>query len=118
MIAERLLRLAITTKHEPSLSVSRDIDAPAHELFNYLARPADHRSIDGSGMLRGTDDQQVLSGVGNVFEMKMFNDVLGDYVMENHVVEFETDRLALSLRRGGCGPRSRPTHSCTNCTSC
>jgi uncharacterized protein YndB with AHSA1/START domain len=92
MIPERPLRLAIMTTHEPSLSVSRDIDAPVHELFNYLARPADHSSIDGSGMLRGTDDQQVLSGVGNAFEMKMFNDVLGDYVMENHVVEFEPDR--------------------------
>jgi hypothetical protein len=80
------------TKHEPSISVSRDIDAPAHELFNHLARPADHTTIDGSGMLRGTDDRHVLSGIGEIFEMKMFNDTLGEYVMENHVVEFEPDR--------------------------
>lgn len=80
------------TKHVPSLSVSRDIDAPAEALFSYLARPADHSSFDGSGMLRGTDDQQILSGVGDIFDMKMFNDVLGDYVIENHVVEFEPDR--------------------------
>jgi hypothetical protein len=80
------------TKHEPSISVSRDIDAPAHELFNHLARPADHSTIDGSGMLRGTDDRRVLSGIGEVFEMKMFNDTLGEYVMENHMVEFEPDR--------------------------
>ena len=80
------------TKRVPSMSVSRDIDAPVGELFGYLARPAHHRAIDGSGMLRGTDDRQVLSGVGDVFEMKMCNDVLGDYVMENHVVEFEADR--------------------------
>jgi hypothetical protein len=80
------------TKQEPSISVSRDIDAPAHELFNHLARPADHTTIDGSGMLRGTDDRRVLSGIGEVFEMKMFNDTLGEYVMENHVVEFEPDR--------------------------
>jgi hypothetical protein len=33
-----------------------------------------------------------LSGAGDVFEMKMFNDTLGDYLMENHVVEFEADR--------------------------
>ena len=33
-----------------------------------------------------------LSGIGDVFEMKMFNDVLGDYVTENHVVEFVPDR--------------------------
>ena len=77
---------------DPCVSVSRDIDAPAHQLFQHLARPANHTTIDGTGMLRGTDDQQVLSGIGGVFEMKMFNDEMGDYMMENHVVEFEADR--------------------------
>lgn len=80
------------TRPQPSVSITRDIDAPAHELFNYLARPADHVAIDGSGMLRGADDRHSLSGVGEVFDMKMFNDVLGDYVIENHVVEFEPGR--------------------------
>ena len=80
------------TAHEPVLSVSRDIDARAGELFAHLARPTDHLVIDGSGMLRGADDHQILSGVGDVFEMRMFNDLLGDYVIENHVVEFELDR--------------------------
>jgi hypothetical protein len=82
----------MTPKPGPSISVWRDIDAPSHELFNHLATPAKHSTIDGSGMLRGTDDRRVLSGIGDLFEMKMFNDVLGDYVMENHVVEFEPDR--------------------------
>jgi uncharacterized protein YndB with AHSA1/START domain len=80
------------TKRERSISISRDVDAPAHEVFECLARPSEHAAIDGSGMLRGTDDRQVLSGVGDVFEMKMCNDTLGEYVMENHVVEFERDR--------------------------
>jgi hypothetical protein len=80
------------TTREPSLSVSRDIDAPAGELFDHLSRPADHPAIDGSGLLRGTDDERVLSGVGDVFDMRMCNDVLGEYVIENHVVEFERDR--------------------------
>jgi uncharacterized protein YndB with AHSA1/START domain len=80
------------TKNEPSVSVSREIDAPAHDLFEHLARPAEHAAIDGTGMLRGTDDRKVLSGIGDVFEMKMFNDEMGEYVMENHVVEFELDR--------------------------
>jgi uncharacterized protein YndB with AHSA1/START domain len=83
---------SIMTTHEPPFSVSRDIDAPANELFSHLARPADHSMIDGSGMLRGTDDRRMLCGIGDAFEMKMFNDVLGEYVMENHVVEFEPDR--------------------------
>jgi hypothetical protein len=99
------------TKHEPSISVSLGIDAPAHELFRYLARPADHTTIDGTGMLRGTDDRRVLSGIGDVFEMKMFNDQLGEYVMENLVVEFEPDRrivwepvLSRHLRSGCMRP--------------
>jgi uncharacterized protein YndB with AHSA1/START domain len=82
----------LTSKPEPSVSVSRDIDAPAHELFNHLATPAQHPTIDGSGMLRGAVDREMLTAVGDVFDMKMFNDVLGDYVIENHVVEFERDQ--------------------------
>ena len=84
--------LILMTKREPSVSVSRDINAPASALFNCLVRPALHAEIDGSGMLRGTDDRQVLSGIGDVFEMRMFNDVMGDYLIENHIVEFEPDR--------------------------
>ncbi|MBO0728910.1 MAG: SRPBCC family protein [Acidimicrobiaceae bacterium] len=91
MIPDQRLRLPIMTRHEPSVSVSRDIDAPAHELFMHLARPADHSTIDGTGMLRGADDRQVLSGIGDVFEMKMFSEI-GEYLIENHVVEFEPDR--------------------------
>jgi hypothetical protein len=74
------------------LSISRSIAAPAAVLFAHLARPADHVAIDGSGLVRGTD-HEVLAGVGDVFEMRMCNEFLGDYVTENHVVEFERDRL-------------------------
>ncbi len=79
------------TEHEAPLSVSRSIDAPAAVLFAHLARPADHPAIDGSGLVRSTN-HQVLSSVGDVFEMRMRNDFLGDYVIENLVVEFERDR--------------------------
>jgi uncharacterized protein YndB with AHSA1/START domain len=77
---------------DAAVSISRTIDAPADELFAHLARPADHPLIDGSGLVQSTDDEQVLSGVGDVFEMRMRNEFLGDYVTENHVVEFERDR--------------------------
>jgi uncharacterized protein YndB with AHSA1/START domain len=77
---------------QPSISVSRDVDAPTDEVFDYLARPANHAAIDGSGMLRGTADDRVLSGVGETFEMDMHNDRLGDYVVENRVVEYEPSR--------------------------
>jgi uncharacterized protein YndB with AHSA1/START domain len=74
-----------------ALSISRSIAAPAAVLFAHLTRPTDHPTIDGSGLVRSTD-HAVLSGVGDVFEMRMCNDFLGDYVIENHVVEYELDR--------------------------
>jgi hypothetical protein len=93
MILDQRHRLSLVPTHEPAILVSLEIDAPAHALFNHLTRPTDHPAIDGSGMLRGSDDRHVLSGIGDVFEMRMFNDTLGDYLIENHVVEFEPDRL-------------------------
>ena len=83
----------LTGMSEPGVlvSVSRSIAAPPAVVFAHLARPVDHPAIDGSGLVRSTT-HQVLSGVGDVFEMAMCNDFLGDYVIENHVVEFERDR--------------------------
>jgi hypothetical protein len=74
---------------EPSFAVSRDIAAPAGQIFSVLARPAAHADLDGSGMVRTALDDVVISGVGDVFVLNMHNDDIGDYVMENHVVEFE-----------------------------
>jgi hypothetical protein len=73
------------------VSVSRKIEAPAHELFDYLTHPANHPLIDGSGMLR-EGSGGVISAVGDVFTMTMHNDEMGDYEMANYVVEYEPDR--------------------------
>jgi uncharacterized protein YndB with AHSA1/START domain len=72
----------------PPVSVSRTIEVPAENLFDFLARPANHPLVDGSGMLR-EGSGGVISGVGDVFTMKMHNDEMGDYEMSNHVVEYE-----------------------------
>ena len=77
---------------ESSISVSRDIPAPAWRIFALLARPAAHPDVDGSGMLRTAVADVVISQVGDVFTVNMFNDLMGDYVMENRVVEFEPER--------------------------
>ena len=77
---------------EPSISVSRDIPESAGRIFSVLARPAAHPEVDGSGMVRKPLADVVISKVGDVFAMNMFNDDLGDYVMENTVVEFEPER--------------------------
>ena len=43
-------------------------------------------------MLRGACPDAVVSGVGDVFVMKMHYSSHGDYEMNNHIVEFEPDR--------------------------
>jgi hypothetical protein len=79
------------SEYQP-VSVSRRIEAPAREVFAVLADPRRHREIDGSGMLRGPSSDGVITGVGDVFVMRMYYSELGDYDMNNHVVEFEPDR--------------------------
>jgi uncharacterized protein YndB with AHSA1/START domain len=77
---------------ETSVSVSRDIPATPERIFSVLARPTAHPDVDGTGMLRTALEDVVISKVGDVFAMNMFNDEMGDYVMENRVVEFEAER--------------------------
>ena len=64
-------------EYEP-ITVSRRIGAPASEIFQILADPGRHRDLDGSGMLRGVVSGTTISGVGEVFVMKMFFTELGD----------------------------------------
>ena len=77
---------------EEAVSVSRRVAAPAAAIFAVLADPRRHRELDGSGMVRGAVSGGIVSGVGDVFVMAMHFAALGDYEMDNHVVEFEPDR--------------------------
>ena len=72
--------------------VSRRIGAHASAIFAVLADPSKHTQIDGSGMLRGAVTSSVVSGIGDVFVLKMYFSEIGDYEMANVVLEFETDR--------------------------
>jgi hypothetical protein len=73
------------------IEVSRRIEAPAALIFEILANPPRHVDFDGSDMLRGAVFDRPISGVGDTFTMNMHR--LGrDYLMVNHVVEFEPDR--------------------------
>jgi hypothetical protein len=72
--------------------VTRRIEAPTDRVFEILANPNRHTDLDGSGMLRGAVSDDLITGVGDVFSMKMFMDEVGDYVMMNYVVEFEVNR--------------------------
>lgn len=78
-------------KKSKSVEVSRRIEAPAAFIFTILADPQRHVDFDGSGMLRGAVLDRPICDVGDTFTMKMHR--LGDdYLMLNHVVEFEPDR--------------------------
>jgi hypothetical protein len=73
------------------VEVSRRIEASADRIFKIVANPQCHMDFDGSGMLRGAILDRPISGVGDTFTMKMYR--LGDdYLMLNHVVEFEPSR--------------------------
>jgi len=74
------------------IEVSRRIEAPAARIFEVLAGPRRHTDLDGSEMLRGAVSDDVITGVGDVFSMRMYLEEVGDYVMMNYVVEFEPNR--------------------------
>jgi hypothetical protein len=82
----------MTDDENQPVAVSRRICAPAHDIFQVLANPARHPDLDGSGSLRGAVSTMMISGIGDVFVMKMYFAHLGDYEMNNHVVEYEQDR--------------------------
>ena len=76
-----------------SVEVSRRIPAPPARIFAVVADPSRHPEFDGTGMLRGPVFDRPISGVGDVFAMKMdFEALGGEYLMLNHVVEYEPDR--------------------------
>jgi hypothetical protein len=77
----------------PPVVVSRRIEAAPAAIFGILADPGQHTGIDGSGMLRGALTDDVVTGVGDVFVLKMYLERLGgDYEMANEVVEYDRDR--------------------------
>lgn len=98
---EQGTRTAADTGAEcPPVLVSRRIDADAATIFAVLADPGQHTDLDGSGMLRGALTGSALTGVGDVFVLKMYFSEFGDYEMANEVVEFEPNqRITWEPRR-------------------
>jgi uncharacterized protein YndB with AHSA1/START domain len=100
--------------YEP-VKVSKRIPAPPSRIFAILADPTKHTELDGSGMLRGALTARSVTGVGDVFTMRMFFSELGDYEMNNHVVEFEPSRLIAWEPEAGRGhPNAGPPGSPEN----
>ncbi|WP_078312864.1 MULTISPECIES: SRPBCC family protein [unclassified Mycobacterium] len=70
------------------VSASREIDAPAAAIFEYIADAARQREWDGNENLAEAAAGQRVHGVGDVFVMTLTNGAVRD----NHIVEFEEAR--------------------------
>jgi uncharacterized protein YndB with AHSA1/START domain len=71
------------------VTASRDIAAPAAEIFELIADPAQQPRWDGNDNLAEAPAGQRVRAVGDVFNMGL---TMGA-VRENHVVEFDEGRL-------------------------
>jgi hypothetical protein len=76
-----------TDDQDQPVAVSRRIGVPAHDIFQVLADPVRHPEFDGSQSLRGAGSAAVISGVGDVFVLKMYFSRIGKCETKNHVVE-------------------------------
>jgi uncharacterized protein YndB with AHSA1/START domain len=70
------------------VSATREIAAPAADVFELIADPAQQPRWDGNGNLATAAGGQRVGSVGEVFIMTL----TGGAVRENHVVEFEEGR--------------------------
>jgi uncharacterized protein YndB with AHSA1/START domain len=73
-----------------TISVERTIAASPDRIFALIADAAKHSSIDGSGTVRGTEQQAEPLTLGTTFGMSMHAGV--PYKTSNKVIEFEQDR--------------------------
>lgn len=79
---------------EKSITVQRDIPAPATEIFSVLSNPAHHVELDGSGFVLGVDHADRITSTGQTFRMNMSGDHMGgDYQTDNVVSGFEPGKL-------------------------
>jgi len=75
------------------------VDASPHEVFEFLRRPANHRTINGDRSVRGTVNDGSPLELGSTFGMKM--SLFVPYRITSKVVEFEQDRLIAWAHIGG-----------------
>jgi uncharacterized protein YndB with AHSA1/START domain len=90
---------------DKSQVVTKTVSVPAGHLFAVLADPARHLDIDGSRSARGAVTTDRIGGVGGVFRIDMSRPGIGDYQMDNRVVEFEDgQRIAWAPGQAGGVP--------------
>ncbi len=73
-------------------SITREIPASAHVIFDVLSNPERHVDTDASGMVQSVDKGERLKDVGDQFVMNMTKED-GDYKTENEVFAFVDGRV-------------------------
>lgn len=71
---------------------TRQIDAPAAEIFDILSNPERHAETDNSGMVVSADQGERLKNVGDTFTMNMTKED-GDYQTRNEVFAFQENKV-------------------------
>jgi uncharacterized protein YndB with AHSA1/START domain len=87
-----------------NVSVERVIPAPPEAIFTYLADPAKHAEIDGSGSVVSAKEGSQQLQLGSTFGMAMKMGL--PYSMASTVVEFEPNRR-IAWQTRGPGPIGR-----------
>lgn len=83
-----------TMSDTTSITVERDIPAPAKDLFKILSNPHRHTELDGSGFVRGLDHGDRLDKVGQKFTMNMTGEHMGgDYQTDNFVSAYDENKM-------------------------
>jgi len=67
------------------------IDQPAIKIFEFIANPANHSLMDGSGMVKGRTSGPKKLYLGAKFGMRMRYGI--PYAIRNQVIEFEDQRV-------------------------
>jgi hypothetical protein len=83
------------------LAAKKQLAATPEEIFTFLADPAKHSAIDGTGWVRDSLDSAVIIAPGQLFRMAMYhpNHPDGHYEMINLVEVFEPP-YAISWKPG------------------
>jgi hypothetical protein len=83
------------------------IDAAPERVFEVLADPSSHAAIDGTGWVRGAQDDERITAAGQVFHMAMYheNHPDKDYRMANRVEVFDEPR-AIGWKPGTESPET------------
>ncbi|MEO8850984.1 MAG: SRPBCC family protein [Allobranchiibius sp.] len=79
---------------DKKIVVQRQIDEPAQVIFDVLTDPRRHVALDGSGFVRGADNPQRITKVGDKFSMDMEGDHMGgDYQTDNFVSAYDENKM-------------------------